>query len=114
MTCFGGGWKQDLSLGTPLFRPRAGQPRMTAAPRCPFGTAHLETKRPRAYGVGPEDPADTPVTRQTHGRWGGANRPHATPSSLAAKTVPSTRARILAKAVSRVVDVSSPKGEKPQ
>ena len=36
------------------------------------------------------------------------------PSAFAASAVPSTRARILANAVSRVVDVSSLKGEKPQ
>ena len=37
-----------------------------------------------------------------------------TPSFSAASCVPSTRAWILAKAVSRAVDVSSPNGEKPQ
>ena len=36
------------------------------------------------------------------------------PSSSAASRVPSTRARIFAKAVSRAVERSSPKGEKPQ
>src|SRR5690242_11133624 len=36
------------------------------------------------------------------------------PSSMAARRVPATRARILANAVSRVVEVSSPNGAKPQ
>jgi hypothetical protein len=36
------------------------------------------------------------------------------PSTSDAKAVPSTRARIFAKAVSRVVEVSSQNGENPQ
>ena len=36
------------------------------------------------------------------------------PSSTAASSVPRTRARILAKALSRLVEVSSKNGEKPQ
>ena len=43
-----------------------------------------------------------------------AGRHHPTPSSFDARAVPSTRARIFAKAVSRVVDVSSQKGANPQ
>ena len=41
-------------------------------------------------------------------------RHHLPSMSCAASAVPSTRARILAKAVSRLVDVSSQKGENPQ
>ncbi len=40
--------------------------------------------------------------------------PYAIPSSLRAASVAATLARILAKASSRDVDTSSPKGEKPQ
>src|SRR6202040_351292 len=39
---------------------------------------------------------------------------HPPPSISAASTVPSTRARIFSNAVSRVVEVSSQKGENPQ
>jgi hypothetical protein len=41
-------------------------------------------------------------------------RPAYTRSSFEAIALPSTRARILANAVSREVEVSSPNGEKPQ
>ena len=44
-------------------------------------------------------------------RWPGSRRPH--PSWPAANRVPSTRERTFAKAVSRAVEISSPKDEKP-
>ena len=43
-----------------------------------------------------------------------ASIPQRPPSTRAASAVPSTRARILANAVSREVEVSSQNGEKPQ